>query len=172
VERLGQLLAARAPWFAARPTEIYWSTLALFESRLTRSFGRGAVWLAGDAAHQAAPVAVQSMNSGLIEARDLATRMSRVLRAEAVPSLLDEHAVWMRAEWHRLLRAASPDAAAAQRASAADDAAGAAVRALPGASEWVRQHAERIVACLPASGGDLDSLLGQVGLTVFPAPLA
>ena len=43
---------------------IYWSTLGLFESRVTRSFGKGGVWLAGDAAHQAAPVGVHSMNSG------------------------------------------------------------------------------------------------------------
>jgi 2-polyprenyl-6-methoxyphenol hydroxylase-like FAD-dependent oxidoreductase len=49
------LIAARAPWCTARPTQIYWSTLALFEWRLTRSFGNGGVWLAGDAAHQAAP---------------------------------------------------------------------------------------------------------------------
>ena len=40
--RLEQLIAARAPWCTARPTQIYWSTLGLFESRLTRSFGKGA----------------------------------------------------------------------------------------------------------------------------------
>lgn len=69
MDRLEQLIAARAPWWTARPTEIYWSTLALFEWRLARSFGKGGIWLAGDAAHQAAPVGVQSMNSGLVEAR-------------------------------------------------------------------------------------------------------
>src|SRR6185503_16542454 len=63
MERLEQLIAARAPWCTARPTKIYWSTVGLFESRLTRSFGQGGVWLAGDAAHQAAPVGVHSMNS-------------------------------------------------------------------------------------------------------------
>ena len=81
MERLEQLIAARAPWCTARPTQIYWSTLGLFESRLTRSFGKGGVWLAGDAAHQAAPVGVHSMNSGLVEARELAARMMRILRA-------------------------------------------------------------------------------------------
>ena len=75
MERLEQLIAARAPWCTARPTQIYWSTLGLFESRVTRSFGKGGVWLAGDAAHQAAPVGVHSMNSGLVEARELAARM-------------------------------------------------------------------------------------------------
>lgn len=81
MERLQQLIAARAPWCTARPTQIYWSTLGLFESRVTRSFGKGGVWLAGDAAHQAAPVGVHSMNSGLMEARELAARMKRILRA-------------------------------------------------------------------------------------------
>ena len=80
-QRLEQLIAARAPWCQARPTQIYWSTLGLFETRLTRSFGKGGVWLAGDAAHQAAPVGVQSMNSGLVEARELAARITRMLRA-------------------------------------------------------------------------------------------
>ena len=42
--RLEQLIAARAPWCTARPTQIYWSTLGLFESRLTRSFGKRGVW--------------------------------------------------------------------------------------------------------------------------------
>src|SRR3989304_62504 len=54
-ERLEQLIAARAPWCTARPTQIYWSTLGLFERRLTRSFGTGGVWLAGGPARPAAP---------------------------------------------------------------------------------------------------------------------
>jgi 2-polyprenyl-6-methoxyphenol hydroxylase-like FAD-dependent oxidoreductase len=41
--RLEQLIAARAPWCTARPTQIYWSTLGSFESRLARSFGKGSV---------------------------------------------------------------------------------------------------------------------------------
>ena len=81
MERLEQLIAARAPWWTARPTQIYWSTLAVFESRLARSFGKGSVWLTGDAAHQAPPVGVHSMNSGLVEARGLAAGMMRILRA-------------------------------------------------------------------------------------------
>ena len=52
IERLEQLVAARAPWWTARPTQIYWSTLALFEPRLAQRFGEGGVWLAGDAAHR------------------------------------------------------------------------------------------------------------------------
>jgi 2-polyprenyl-6-methoxyphenol hydroxylase-like FAD-dependent oxidoreductase len=144
MERLGQLLAARAPWWTARPTEIYWSTLGLFESRLARSFGAGSVWLAGDAAHQAAPVGVHSMNSGLVEAREIATGMSRILRSGGAVSLLEASAAASRAAWQALL--------------------GGEVRALPGADPWVATNAARICSCIPASGDDLDTLLGQIRL--------
>ena len=150
MERLQQLIAARAPWCTARPTQIYWSTVALFESRLARSFGKGGIWLAGDAAHQAAPVGVHSMNSGLVEARELAARMVRILRAGGAASLLEEFATETHEAWQWLL------------------GAGREVRALPGADPWVRQNRARILACIPASGDDLEPLLGQIGLTAAP----
>jgi 3-(3-hydroxy-phenyl)propionate hydroxylase len=150
MERLQQLIAARAPWCTARPTQMYWSTVALFESRLARSFGKGGIWLAGDAAHQAAPVGVQSMNSGLVEARELAARMVRILRAGGPASLLEEFATETHEAWQWLL------------------GAGREVRALPGADPWVRQTRARILACIPASGDDLEPLLGQIGLTAAP----
>jgi 2-polyprenyl-6-methoxyphenol hydroxylase-like FAD-dependent oxidoreductase len=148
--RLEQLIAARAPWFTGRPKQIYWSTLASFASRLAQSFGRGGVWLAGDAAHQAAPVAVHSMNSGLIEARELAARISAILRSAGTASLLQTFAAEMHDRWQWLLDG------------------GRAVRALPGADPWVRQKAARIFACIPASGDDLEPLLKQIGLTAAP----
>ncbi|MGB2716106.1 MAG: FAD-dependent monooxygenase [Vicinamibacterales bacterium] len=147
MERLEQLIAARAPWWTARPTQIYWSTHALFEWRLAQRFGQGGVWLAGDAAHQAAPVGVQSMNSGLMEARELATRMTRILRAGAPATLLEEFATETHEAWQWLI------------------GAGGEVRALPGADPWVRETRARILACVPASGDDLEQLLGQIGLT-------
>jgi 2-polyprenyl-6-methoxyphenol hydroxylase-like FAD-dependent oxidoreductase len=147
MERLEQLIAARAPWFTARPALIYWSTLGLFESRLTRSFGNGGVWLAGDAAHQAAPVAVHSMNSGLLEARELASRISQIQRSEGASSLLEQLATGMHETWEGLLDA------------------GRMVRALPGADPWVAQNGARILACMPASGDELEPLLQQIGLT-------
>ena len=150
IERLQQLIAARAPWCTARPTQIYWSTVALFESRLARSFGKGGVWLAGDAAHQATPVGVHSMNSGLVEARELAARMVRILRAGGAASILEEFATETHEAWQWLL------------------GAGREVRALPGADPWVRQTRARILACVPASGDDLEPLLGQIGLTTAP----
>jgi 2-polyprenyl-6-methoxyphenol hydroxylase-like FAD-dependent oxidoreductase len=148
MERLEQLIAARAPWWTARPMQIYWSTLALFEGRLARSLGTGGIWLAGDAAHQAAPVGVHSMNWGLVEARELAARISAIQRTWEAPSRLEEFATETHEAWQRLL------------------GAGRTVRALPGADPWVRQTAERIVSCIPASGDDLEPLLEQIGLTI------
>ena len=150
MDRLEQLIAARAPWCTARPTRIYWSTLGRFERRLARSFGNGGVWLAGDAAHQAAPVGVHSMNSGLVEARELAGRISRILHANASPSLLHGFATQTHEAWQRLL------------------GDGEKARALPAADPWVRANRARILACVPASGDDLELLLGQIGLTAAP----
>jgi 3-(3-hydroxy-phenyl)propionate hydroxylase len=150
MERLEQLIAARAPWCTARPTQIYWSTVALFEARLAQSFGNGRIWLVGDAAHQAAPVGVHSMNSGLVEARELAARMVRILRAGGAASLLEELATETHEAWQWLLGARGE------------------VRALPGADPWVRQSRARILACVPASGDDLEPLLRQIGLTAAP----
>jgi 2-polyprenyl-6-methoxyphenol hydroxylase-like FAD-dependent oxidoreductase len=147
IERLARLIAARAPWCTARPTQIYWSTLGLFESRVARSFGTGGVWLAGDAAHQAPPVGVHSMNSGLVEARELATRLTRILRGEGPEALLQEFATETRGAWNRILGDRHE------------------VRALPGADPWVREARARIVGCLPASGDTLEPLLNQIGLT-------
>jgi 2-polyprenyl-6-methoxyphenol hydroxylase-like FAD-dependent oxidoreductase len=151
MERLEQLIAARAPWSAARPTQIYWSTLGSFESLLARSFGRGGVWLAGDAAHQAPPVAVHSMNSGLLEARELASRISQIQRAAGAPSLLEQFASETHETWEQLLDADRV------------------VRALPVADPWVRQNGARILACMPASGEELEPLLQQIGLTAPPS---
>lgn len=147
MERLEELLAARAPWWTARPTQVYWSTLAVFDRRLARTFGQGRVWLAGDAAHQAAPVGVHSMNSGLVEARELAARMSSLLRAGGAAAPLEEFAAETHERWQWLL------------------GAGREVRALPEADPWVRENRARIFACVPASGDDLEPLLRQIGLT-------
>ena len=122
----------------------------MFESHLTRSFGRGGVWLAGDAAHLAAPVGVHSMNSGLMEARELAVRMTRILHGGAAPSLLQEFASETHEAWQSLL------------------GAGREVRALPGADPWVREARARIIASIPSSGDDVEPLLKQIGLSAAP----
>ena len=93
---------------------------------------------------------MHSMKSGLVEARALAARISRILHAVGAPSLLQEFASETHEAWQQLL------------------GAGPAVRALPGAEPWVRQTGARTLACIPASGDDLEPLLNQIGLTVAP----
>ena len=164
MQRLAELIAARAPWCTARPTQIYWSTLAVFEWRLTRSFGKGGVWLAGDAAHHAAPVGVQSMNSGLVEARELAARIAQIQHASGASSLLEDFATETHEAWQWLFDVSTP----ARETRAAGTPAGRVVRALPEAAPWVRARAARILSCVPASGDDLEPLLQQIGLTTAP----
>ena len=104
------------------------------------------------AAHQAGPVGVHSLNSGLVEARDLAPRIARVLREGAPAPLLDEFATGMRTLWQGLLEASAPGSTV--------------VRATDAAAPWIRHNGARLLKCIPASGEDLQPLLAQVGLTV------
>jgi hypothetical protein len=76
--------------------------------------------------------------------------MMRILRAGGTASLLEEFATETHETWQWLL------------------GAGGEVRALSGADPWVRQTRARILACVPASGDDLEPLLKQIGLTVSP----
>ena len=86
----------------------------------------------------------------LVEARELAACISRIQHAGGPPSLLQGFATETHEAWQRLL--GNGDKA----------------RALPGADPWVRQNRARILACVPASGDDLEPLLGQIGLTAAP----
>jgi hypothetical protein len=90
------------------------------------------------------------MNSGLLEARELASRISQIQRSAGAPSLLEQLATGMHETWEWLLEA------------------GRVVRALPGADPWVRKNEARILACMPASGDELEPLLNQIGLTTAP----
>jgi hypothetical protein len=90
------------------------------------------------------------MNSGIAEARELASRMTQILRGGSAPSLLQNFATETHEAWQRLL------------------GAGRQVRALPGANAWVSDARARIVASIPASGDDVEPLLQQIGLTAVP----
>ncbi len=147
-QRLEELIARRAPWFSRTLGEIVWSMAVRFEHRLTGRFGHENAWLAGDAAHLACPIGGHSMNVGLREAADLAHQLGRILRERHPLDSLAGYEKARRSEWRRLLGARGhPEANAA-------------------ASGWVRRHAARIPACLPASGDDLDALLRQIGLAL------
>jgi 2-polyprenyl-6-methoxyphenol hydroxylase-like FAD-dependent oxidoreductase len=147
-EKLAELIAERAPWFTAEVSDVQWSVEVRFERRLAARFGHGRAWLAGDSAHLATPLGVHSMNVGLREGRDLAERLAAILghggqdSGGALEAYNDERT----REWRRLLGVDGR------------------VEAGANASPWVRKRAARIAPNVPASGPDLESLVGQLGL--------
>jgi len=145
VEALNALIQARVPWFEPTIEEVYWTTNAVFERRLVDRFGRGRIWLAGDAAHLTGPVGAQSMNVGLREAHDLAQRIAAALGG-GDPAALESYQAERVDEWKALLGGARGVSAQ-----------------LPA---WLAESKDRIPACIPASGDDLQALLGQLGLAL------
>jgi 2-polyprenyl-6-methoxyphenol hydroxylase-like FAD-dependent oxidoreductase len=136
----------RAPWFSARVAEVTWCTEVAFQQRVSRQFGRGGCWLAGDAAHQTGPVGVQSMNVGFQEGEALAGALRHVLRDNAGSELLGTYEKDCRAQWQRLL---GLDGGLKARADT---------------TAWVRERVGRILSCLPGSGNELRRLAGQLRL--------
>lgn len=154
-DRLKDLIAERAPWFTGTVDEVFWSVEIRFERRLAKRFGHQNLWLAGDSAHLAGPVGMHSMNVGLREAWDLTDAVAEILVGGAGAETLARYAAARDAEWKRLQGLAGPP------------------QAEPSADPWVRSRAERIAACVPASGKGMADLLGQIGLTlVEEAPAA
>lgn len=144
-----EFVRRRAPWFHTAIDELDWSAAIQCERRLVASFGQGRCWLAGDAAHRTGPVGMQSMNVGLREAEELADTVAKILRGQASFDALEAYNRDRRSEWGQLL---------ALR--------GAELTATGQAAEWARQHAARILPCLPASGNDLSALVQQLGLAL------
>jgi len=143
-ESMEALIAERAPWFEGPLGELAWSVAVQFERRLAAELGRDGVWLAGDAAHLGPPIGVHSMNAGLAEALELAQGIA------AGGDTLQSYEPTVRAAWRQLLAFAEGDG----------------FEAGPAADPWVRQHAGRILASLPAAGDDRKKLAEQLGLRV------
>ena len=145
---LDTFLLQRAPWFAGGVGRITWRTEVRFEYRLASAFGKGRVWLAGDAAHMAGPVGIQSMNVGLREAHALCRAFSKVLKGDSAEKVLGRYNDQRLSEWKALLGLGQP------------------VVASHDAAPWVTDHAERLISCIPASGAHLSALLGHLGLSL------
>lgn len=67
------------------------------DARVARTFRRGRMLLAGDAAHQVPPTGGHGMNVGIGDAEGLAWRLASVVRGEAPAALLDRYAQERRA---------------------------------------------------------------------------
>jgi 2-polyprenyl-6-methoxyphenol hydroxylase-like FAD-dependent oxidoreductase len=145
--RLNELIAERAPWFQGSVEEIRWRMAVRFERRLASAFGRGRIWLAGDAAHLHHPAGAQSMNVGLQEGAELAGIIAGMLHGDAPEEGLERFGYRRALEWRRLFEldgGLEPGAAA---------------------DPWLAGHAGRLLSTIPASGPDLDELVGRLGFT-------
>jgi 2-polyprenyl-6-methoxyphenol hydroxylase-like FAD-dependent oxidoreductase len=118
-----------------------------FEKRLADTFGKGRIWLAGDAAHMAPPAGMLSMNEGMLEAADLADKLSSDAGDDARRFLLDAYNLDHITEWRQLLDVDN-------RLQGVDESA-----------EWLLKHRSNIIGNLPASGQAYEDILEQLGLS-------
>ena len=68
-----------------------WLTRFRLHHRIARRLARGRIYLAGDAAHIHSPVGGQGMNTGILEALNLGSKLAAVLRHGAPLELLDRY---------------------------------------------------------------------------------
>jgi hypothetical protein len=89
-EEVQQLVAQRAPWpmTLSDPT---WLSCFRCHLRVTTSYRRGRVLLAGDAAHVHSPAGGQGMNTGMLDADNLAWKLALVADRRASAALLDTY---------------------------------------------------------------------------------
>lgn len=145
-DRAEKLIAERAPWFNRRIREAQWYSRVDFEHRLAERFYVGRCALVGDAAHQISPVGMQSMNLGMQEGALLAEILPRALDEGSPAALLEKYNSCCQTEWSFLLGQSPPG------------------NACEATTNWITEHYQRIVPCIPASGSDRELLLRQLGL--------
>ena len=74
-----------------RASNLRWSSIFRISHRIVDTYGRGRVFLAGDAAHIHPPTGAQGMNTGIQDAVALAWRLALAVRDIAAPGLLDTY---------------------------------------------------------------------------------
>ena len=68
-----------------------WSSVFRISHRIVNAYGRGRVFVAGDAAHIHPPTGAQGMNTGIQDAHNLAWKVALALSGDAAPTLLDSY---------------------------------------------------------------------------------
>lgn len=152
VSALRELLDARMPWYAEEISSVSWGGVAEFRHSLVTQLGAGRAWLAGEAAHLTGPLGVQSLNVGIDEASELSLRMVDALQNGHRPSFGEPYNAKRIRQWQDLLGIHERMAISTR------------------SPDWARRCASRLLACLPASGADLDDLLAQLRLTRVSGP--
>jgi 2-polyprenyl-6-methoxyphenol hydroxylase-like FAD-dependent oxidoreductase len=68
-----------------------WSSVFRISHRIVDAYGRGRVFVAGDAAHIHPPTGAQGMNTGIQDAHNLAWKLALAVSGDAAPDLLDSY---------------------------------------------------------------------------------
>ncbi len=68
-----------------------WSSVFRISHRIVDAYGRGRVFVAGDAAHIHPPTGAQGMNTGIQDAHNLAWKLALAVSGRAAPDLLDSY---------------------------------------------------------------------------------
>jgi 2-polyprenyl-6-methoxyphenol hydroxylase-like FAD-dependent oxidoreductase len=71
--------------------KVNWFSTYRVHHRVADQFQRGRVFLLGDAAHIHSPAGGQGMNTGILDANNLAWKLAAVLHGRAAPALLDSY---------------------------------------------------------------------------------
>jgi 2-polyprenyl-6-methoxyphenol hydroxylase-like FAD-dependent oxidoreductase len=145
-KHLHEFLSNNAPWFNGTVQNLSWRTLVRFERRLASAFGKGRIWLAGDAAHTTPQASVLSMNVGIREAIDLANRLGSAKTDLERKEALEKYNQNYKEEWRYLFDLD-------HHISAADKAA-----------NWLLTHRSSLIGNIPATGETLTELLAQIHL--------
>ncbi len=141
---LNHLIRERVPWFPVVENTLHWSAAVQFDRRLADSFGRGRVWLAGDAAHLTYPMGNQSINGGLADAAALSRHLAAVVGGDDPNEALSAYSRERLEAWRQTL-----------------DPSG---ELDFGGEAWVARSARHFLASLPGTGQAHRSLLAQLGL--------
>lgn len=80
-----------APWKVAGAVTLERKAVYRFSARIARTWRKGRVLLAGDAAHQTPPFAGQGLCAGSRDADNLGWKLAMVVKGEAPDSLLDSY---------------------------------------------------------------------------------
>ncbi|RBP18369.1 3-(3-hydroxy-phenyl)propionate hydroxylase [Roseiarcus fermentans] len=86
--RVSELLA---PWGGPAAMTVERKAVYRFHARAAKSFRKGRVFLAGDAAHITPPFAGQGLVAGLRDAANLAWKIAWVVQGRAAPAILDSY---------------------------------------------------------------------------------
>lgn len=91
ISDIQHILDERGPSDRNKAQSIRWSSRFRIHHRLARHYRKGALFLAGDAAHVHSPAGGQGMNTGLVDAITLGNLLSDVIQNHKPESSLDEY---------------------------------------------------------------------------------